>query len=74
MKRFGAPMEVFDKIEVNGPNASPVYQMLKAKFPGDIEWNYAKFLVDKDGVPVQRYKPLANPMSMEADIKRVLAA
>ena len=36
-------------IEVNGPGESPLYSWLKQKFPGDIEWNFGKFLVGRDG-------------------------
>ena len=53
----------FAKIDVNGPNASPLYVWLKEKKPGEIPWNFTKFLVDREGNVVNRYAPNA-PMSV----------
>lgn len=79
---------MFDKIEVNGSGTHPIYQILKAQQPvslpssfgpplpgepGRIEWNYTKFLVDKDGVARKRYKPSFNPADFEADVRLLLA-
>ncbi|XP_021735838.1 probable glutathione peroxidase 8 [Chenopodium quinoa] len=74
--RFKSDFPIFDKIEVNGDNASPLYQFLKLGkwgiFGDDIQWNFAKFLVDKDGQVVGRYYPTTSPFSLEYDIKRLL--
>ncbi|XP_040990409.1 probable phospholipid hydroperoxide glutathione peroxidase [Juglans microcarpa x Juglans regia] len=74
--RFKAEYPIFDKIEVNGTNAAPVYKFLKAGkwgiFGDDIQWNFAKFLVDKDGQAVHRYYPTTSPLSLELDIKKML--
>ncbi|KAF5460679.1 hypothetical protein F2P56_020530 [Juglans regia] len=74
--RFKAEYPIFDKIEVNGANAAPVYKFLKAGkwgiFGDDIQWNFAKFLVDKDGQAVHRYYPTTSPLSLELDIKKML--
>jgi glutathione peroxidase len=84
-KKFGIDtFPVFDTIEVNGKNAHPLYNFLKAAQPdsvpgsrfnlnADIEWNYAKFLVDSNGIPVKRYKSPFNPADGEADVRLVLA-
>jgi glutathione peroxidase-family protein len=54
---------------VNGENAAPVYKFLKLGkwgfFRDDIQWNFAKFLVDKDGQIVDRYYPTTSPLSLE---------
>ena len=57
---------MFAKIEVNGPNATPLYQMLRAAQPGDadsadITWNFEKFLVDRNGTVVRRFSPMTTP-------------
>jgi len=41
--------------------------------PGSIEWNYVKFLVDRNGQPVKRYKSAFDPLDFEADVRLVLA-
>jgi len=74
--RFKSEFPIFDKIEVNGENAAPVYKFLKLGkwgfFRDDIQWNFAKFLVDKDGQIVDRYYPTTSPLSLELDIKKLL--
>ncbi len=49
------------KIEVNGAGRHPVYEWLVTAFPGDIEWNFQKFLIDRDGKVVRRYPPATPP-------------
>jgi glutathione peroxidase len=49
------------KIEVNGAGRHPIYQWLTAAFPGDIEWNFEKFLIDRSGKAVKRYPPATTP-------------
>ncbi|KDP25446.1 hypothetical protein JCGZ_20602 [Jatropha curcas] len=74
--RFKSEFPVFDKIEVNGENASSLYKFLKSGkwgiFSDDIQWNFAKFLVDKNGQVVDRYYPTTSPLSLEHDIKKLL--
>lgn len=64
------------QVDVNGPNAAPIYKYLKSSKSGqegeDIEWNFAKFLVDKDGNVVERYAPTTTPFTFENDIKKLL--
>lgn len=61
------------QIDVNGENAAPVYEFLKTGFygilGGDIQWNFSKFLVDKNGTPVDRYYPTTSPLTIE--VKRL---
>ena len=49
------------KIDVNGPGRHPIYQWLTSEFPGDIEWNFEKFLIARDGKVVKRYPPATKP-------------
>ncbi|KAF8412263.1 hypothetical protein HHK36_000224 [Tetracentron sinense] len=74
--RFKAEFPIFDKVDVNGDNASPVYKFLKSSkggiFGDNIKWNFSKFLVDKDGHVVDRYAPTTSPLSIEKDLKKLL--
>lgn len=54
--KFNVTFPMFSKIDVKGDNVHPVYKFLLACFPGDITWNFAaKFMVDRNGVPVARF-------------------
>ena len=72
----GAKYDLFSKIEVNGDGAHPLYLFLQEKLEGPhgcpIKWNFAKFLCDKDGVPVKRFCPDENPKSCEPEILNLL--
>ena len=57
----------FDKIEVNGENAHPLYVWLKGG--NDIKWNFTKFLVSRDGKILRRYEPRDKISDIEADIQ-----
>ncbi|KGN50106.1 probable glutathione peroxidase 8 [Cucumis sativus] len=74
--RFKSEFPIFDKIEVNGNNSAPLYKFLKLGkwgiFGDDIQWNFAKFLIDKNGNVVDRYYPTTPPLSIEHDIKKLL--
>ncbi|CAO2819895.1 unnamed protein product [Amaranthus hypochondriacus] len=74
--RFKAEYPIFDKVEVNGSNAAPIYKFLKSSKGGllgdGIKWNFTKFLVNKDGKVVDRYAPTTSPSSIEKDIKKLL--
>ncbi|XP_068664890.1 probable phospholipid hydroperoxide glutathione peroxidase [Aristolochia californica] len=74
---FKAEFPVFDKIEVNGKDASPLYKYLKSQkggiFGDAIKWNFTKFLVDKNGKIVSRYAPTTSPLKIEKDIQNLLA-
>ncbi|KAL9912191.1 glutathione peroxidase homolog with thioredoxin peroxidase activity isoform 2-T2 [Glossina fuscipes fuscipes] len=68
--------DVFQKIDVNGANAAPLYQYLKAKQGGTlvsaIKWNFTKFLVNKEGIPIKRYAPTTDPLDIAKDIEKLL--
>jgi len=72
----GAEFDLFSKIDVNGKNASPLWDYLKAKqggwFGDWIKWNFTKFLVDREGQPVARFSPKTAPLDIVSDIERLL--
>lgn len=59
--KYNVTFPLFSKIDVNGDNASPLYKSLKAKKPGDIAWNFEKFLINKKGEVVERFSPKVKP-------------
>jgi glutathione peroxidase len=71
---FGVSFPVFARIDVNGPDAHPLYQWLKAAQPGEIEWNFAKFLIGRDGQVVARFAPATLPAELSDAIAQQLAA
>ncbi|CAN8308272.1 unnamed protein product [Cochlearia groenlandica] len=74
--RFKAEYPIFDKVDVNGDTAAPIFKFMKASkggiFGDDIKWNFGKFLVDKDGNVVDRFAPTTSPLSIEKDLKKLL--
>lgn len=76
-KNYGVTFPMFSKIEVNGPNAAPLYQQLKTEARGilgtkSIKWNFTKFLVGRDGKVVKRFATATKPEKLEADIQALL--
>ena len=74
---YGVTFPIMKKIEVNGSNASPVYEYLKKEKPGllgmkRIKWNFEKFLIDKNGKVVERFSSTTSPSSIEPKIKALL--
>ncbi|ETW07860.1 hypothetical protein H310_02281 [Aphanomyces invadans] len=76
VKTFGISFPFFAKCDVNGSNTIPVFQYLKHNLGGllgnFIKWNFTKFLVDRNGLPFQRYNPQTAPFDIEADIVELL--
>lgn len=64
-KTYQVEFPMFEKIYVNGPNTHPIYNWLKAQpgVGGDIEWNFAKFLVGRDGKVIKRFGDTVDPES-----------
>lgn len=99
---YGVTFNIFEKIEVNGHDAHPLfkylvtqapfkgfdkstpmgkilYSVIREKYPenlvGDaIKWNFTKFLISRDGKYIKRFEPTTDPLDMEEDIKKLLAA
>jgi len=69
---YGVSFPIFAKLDVNGPDEHPLYTWLKAGHPGDITWNFAKFLVGRDGQVAQRFAPDVVPESLLPAIEQHL--
>ncbi len=73
---YGVSFPMFEKTDVNGPSAHPLFRLLKKKLPGllgsRIKWNFTKFLIDRSGKPVKRFAPSFKPEKMEKDILKFL--
>ena len=76
---YGVSFPMFAKIEVNGAQAHPLFKYLKEDRPGllgseAIKWNFTKFLVGRDGVPIMRFAPTDKPENLEADVEAALGS
>ena len=76
-EKYDVSFSLFDKIDVNGDHAAPIYQFLKKDNPAesgsnDIEWNFTKFLISKDGETIIRFGPKTEPEEIKKDIKELL--
>ena len=73
---YGVTFTMFEKIDVNGDNAHPLYKYLKNEAKGvlskEIKWNFTKFLIDREGNVIKRYAPTAKPLKMIEDIEEIL--
>jgi glutathione peroxidase len=77
--KYSVTFPLFDKIEVNGAGRHPLYTMLAGKdspYPGNIGWNFTKFLISKDGRVIKRFDSKVTPDSPEVitAIQTALAA
>ena len=77
--KYSVTFPLFDKIDVNGPKRHPLYVALagpESPFPGDIKWNFGKFLISGDGKILKRFEPRTVPDAPEviAAIEAALAA
>ena len=77
-RNFGVSFPLFDKVEVNGGDAHPLWRWLTSEAPGllgseAVKWNFTKFLVARDGSVRKRYAPQASPESIAEDIEALLA-
>jgi glutathione peroxidase len=74
---YGVSFPLFEKIDVNGEKAHPLFRFLKEQAPGilgskAIKWNFTKFLVAPDGSVVKRYAPTDKPEDIAGDIEALL--
>lgn len=70
--RYDTKFPRFAKIKVNGKDADPLYVYLKTQKPGRIGWNFAKFLIDRQGNVVSRFAPAEKPQTLEGAIETEL--
>ena len=80
--KYKAKFDFFERADVNGENATPLYQFLQSHEncegvncaeSNQIKWNFAKFLVGPDGIPLRRLGPEDDPFEAESYIQRLLA-
>lgn len=73
---YGTTFPRFDKVNVNGENASPIFKFLRQEQGGvlgnAIKWNFTKFLIDRNGQVIKRFAPTVEPSEIESDIKELL--
>ncbi|MEO5653954.1 MAG: glutathione peroxidase [Marmoricola sp.] len=77
-KNYGVTFEMFERIDVNGEDAHPLFDWLRAEKSGllgeKIKWNFTKFLVGRDGRVLKRYGSTTKPEKIAKDIEQALAA
>jgi glutathione peroxidase len=80
-KNYGVEFDMFSKISVVGKSKAPLYKFLTSsqtdpKFAGEVEWNFEKFLIGRDGLVIARFKSPVEPLSKEmiSAIESALAA
>ena len=81
---YGVTFQIMKKVDVNGEAAAPIFTYLKAQAPteeykglkakeaSDIQWNFTKFLISRDGETIKRYAPTTEPAKIAEDIKKML--
>lgn len=74
---YGVSFPIFEKVDVNGDQAHPIFKYLKSKMRGGIlgskiKWNFTKFVIDKYGQPIKRFAPTTKPENMESIIKEII--
>ncbi|MDJ0977880.1 MAG: glutathione peroxidase [Erythrobacter sp.] len=74
---FGVTFPLMQKIDVNGPDASPLFDWMKKEQKGimgstSIKWNFTKFLIDREGKVVKRYGSNDTPARIAKDIEKLL--
>jgi glutathione peroxidase len=76
-KHYGVSFPLFEKIDVNGDAAHPLYRWLKSSAKGllgseAIKWNFTKFLVDRQGNVVDRFAPTTKPEDLKSNVEALL--
>jgi glutathione peroxidase len=76
-KNYGVSFPMFEKIDVNGAEAHPLYRWLKSSAKGllgseAIKWNFTKFLIDRNGKVVDRFAPTTKPEDLKANVEALL--
>ena len=69
VNKHGLPASsLMERGDVNGPNTQPTYSFLKASFPGDIEWNFSKFIIGRNGEVAARFGQAVKPKQLEQEL------
>lgn len=74
---YGVSFPMFEKVDVNGEKAHPLFSYLTEELPGilgskSIKWNFTKFLVGRDGKPLKRFAPQDKPVDLAKEIEKLL--
>lgn len=74
---YGVTFPMYEKIDVKGSDAHPLFKYLSKEAPGvlgskSVKWNFTKFLVDQEGRVLKRFSPQTTPDQIEADIAKLL--
>ncbi|MFC7365113.1 MULTISPECIES: glutathione peroxidase [Bhargavaea] len=76
-RNYGVSFPMFAKVDVKGKNADPLFQYLtnetKGLLGGEVKWNFTKFLIGRDGRPIERYAPQTKPEKIRNDLKNQLS-
>ena len=76
-RNYGVSFPMYAKVDVKGDNADPLFKYLttetKGLLGGDIKWNFTKFLIGRDGRPLDRYSPQTKPEKIKGDIENQLS-
>lgn len=74
---YGVSFPITEKVDVNGKQAHPLFNYLRDAAPGKlgnkIKWNFTKFLIGRDGLPIKRFAPTTTPEKIVADVEAALA-
>lgn len=82
LAQYNVKFPIFDKVDVNGGSSAVIYKIIKEnkeirqnneKDLKKISWNFEKFLIDADGVPVRRYRPGTLPEDLNKDITSLIS-
>jgi glutathione peroxidase len=76
MLNYGVTFPMFSKIDVNGPDAHPLFKYLRKELPGTIgsriKWNFTKFLISTEGRPVKRFSPATKPEKIDTYLQNTI--
>ena len=74
VKKYNVTFDMFEKVDVNGEGAHPLWKWLKSQASGfitdGIKWNFTKFIISKDGKVVHRHAPTTEPLQLEAELQK----
>ena len=73
---YGVTFQMFSKVDVNGDNAHPIFEYLKKELGGwfgsRVKWNFTKFLIDANGMPIKRFAPITKPEKIGEYLEKML--
>lgn len=73
---YGVTFQMFSKVDVNGDNAHPIFKYLKKELGGwfgsRVKWNFTKFLIDANGIPIKRFAPITKPEKIGEYLEKML--